>query len=79
MQIFPYLIQENEISKPSYHATFIQESREQAFRGCASLPLIHSPRDIHQKTFHKRETPKSPRVAKISAQYFSQWESYVMK
>jgi hypothetical protein len=79
MQIFPYLIQENEITNPSYHATFIQESREKAFRGCASLLLIHSPRDIHQKTFHKRETPKSPRVAKISAQYFSQWESYVMK
>jgi hypothetical protein len=79
MQIFPYLIQENEITNPSYHGTFIQDSREQAFRGCTSFLLIYSPRYIHQKTFHKRETPKSPRVAKISAQYFSQWESYVMK
>ena len=79
MQIFPYLIQENEITNPSYHATFIKIQERKPLGGCASLLLIQSPRDVHHKTFHKRETPKSPRVAKISAMYFSQWESYVMK
>jgi hypothetical protein len=79
MQNFPYLIQENERTNPSYHATFIQDSREQAFRGVRITPphpftKRHSQRDIPQE-----KTPKSPRVAKISAKYFSQWERYVMK
>jgi hypothetical protein len=28
---------------------------------------------------NEKEREKCPRVAKISAKYFSQWESYVMK
>jgi hypothetical protein len=59
------------------HSSKIQERHP--FRACASLLLIHSPRDIHQKTFHKRETTKSPRIVKILAIYFSQWESYAIE
>jgi hypothetical protein len=47
VQIFPYLIQEMRYQTLAYHAKFIQESREQAFKGCETLFLIHSPRDIH--------------------------------
>jgi 2-phosphoglycerate kinase len=70
MEIFPYLVQENERTDLSYHARFIQDKERKNFRGCTQLLLIHSPRDIHQRKFHKRETPKSPRVAKISVKYF---------
>jgi hypothetical protein len=48
-RFFPYLIQEMRYQTLVYHAKFIQEPREQAFRGCASLVLIHSPKDISEE------------------------------
>ena len=74
---FPYQFQERERSNPISPSIYNSRASKEASKRCAPPSLIQSPRDNTKIHLQEREIPKCPSIAKISAKYFSQWESYM--
>jgi hypothetical protein len=68
---FSYQFQEKRYQTLVHHENYHPREKEQAFKRCVSLHFIHSPRDNIKNHLHKREIPKIPKRAQISAKYFS--------
>jgi hypothetical protein len=60
MHIFPYQFQEKRYQTLVHHANYHPREKEQAFKRCASLHFIHSPRENTKKEFaQERESTKN--------------------
>jgi hypothetical protein len=79
MQIFPYQFQEKRYQTLVHHANYHPIAKEQAFKRCASLHFIHSPRDNTKNHLQEIEIPKMLKDSENFSQVLLTMGGYVMK